>query len=317
MKITITGALGHIGSKLIRRLPELKSDLSIVMIDNLSTQRYASLFNLPKKGRYRFMEADIQEIDLEPLLKDSDCLIHLAAVTDATRSFEQTGLVERVNYDATKKVALACENTLTPMIYISTTSVYGSQEDIVDEECDPSDLKPQSPYAKSKLKGEFYLQELGERKGFAFTICRFGTIFGVSPGMRFHTVVNKFCWQAVMGVPLTVWQTAHNQKRPYLDLDDAINAISFILEKGLFDHRVYNVVTENRTIENLVDIIKKYVDDVRIRFVEAEIMNQLSYEVKNSRFSKIGFATCGSLEKGVRDTIGLLKTTQEQHRFFL
>ena len=56
------------------------------------------------------------------------------------------------------------------------------------------------------------------KKGLKGVSCRFGTIFGASPGMRFHTAVNKFCWQAVMGQPITVWSTAYDQKRPYLEV---------------------------------------------------------------------------------------------------
>ena len=49
MKIVVTGALGHIGSKLIRELSTSFEDFEIHMIDNLLTQRYTSLFNLPNK----------------------------------------------------------------------------------------------------------------------------------------------------------------------------------------------------------------------------------------------------------------------------
>ena len=66
-----------------------------------------------------------------------------------------------------------------------------------------------------------------EKAGLRFITCRFGTIFGTSIGMRFHTAVNKFCWQAVIGQPITVWRTALHQYRPYLDLKDAVKAIVY------------------------------------------------------------------------------------------
>ena len=53
MKIIVTGALGHIGSKLIRDLPLYFKNSEIVMIDNFTTQRYTSLFNLPNY-KYKF-----------------------------------------------------------------------------------------------------------------------------------------------------------------------------------------------------------------------------------------------------------------------
>ena len=137
--------------------------------------------------------------------------------------------------------------------------------------------------------------------------CRFGTIFGASPGMRFHTAVNKFCWQAVMGQPISVWRTAYDQKRPYLDLLDASRAISFILREDLFDSRIYNVLTLNAKVREIVDTIREFVPDLEIGFVDHEIMNQLSYEVSGERFTGCGFSYAGDLRRGVGQTIALLR----------
>ncbi|MDI6786230.1 MAG: SDR family oxidoreductase, partial [bacterium] len=137
--------------------------------------------------------------------------------------------------------------------------------------------------------------------------CRFGTIFGTSIGMRFHTAVNKFCWQAVMGQPITVWRTALNQKRPYLDLKDAVNAIRFIIQKDLFDGGVYNILTTNTTVGEIINIISSYIPDISIELVDTKIMNQLSYCVSNERFIKNGFEFKGSIERGIKETVYLLK----------
>src|ERR1700761_1332559 len=104
MKIVVTGALGHIGSALIRQLPVDFADASIVLIDNMMTQRYASLFDLPVVGRYRFLEADVRKVDLAPILEDADVVVHLAAITDAAGSFDRAAELEANNYDATAKV---------------------------------------------------------------------------------------------------------------------------------------------------------------------------------------------------------------------
>lgn len=49
-----------------------------------------------------------------------------------------------------------------------------------------------------------------------------GHIGGTSPGMRFHTAVNKLYWQVVMGIPFTVWRAALHQKRQHLELGDSV-----------------------------------------------------------------------------------------------
>ena len=277
------------------------------MIDNLMTQRYASLFNLPDSGRYHFIEDDVTEKNLNQVFQDANAVVHLAAITDATSSFEKADEVEHANYSATECVANACITSNVPMIMTSSTSVYGTQEKQVDENCKTKDLKPQSPYAETKLKEEALISEMNQNQGLRAVIFRFGTIFGTSPGMRFHTAVNKFCWQAVMGKPLTVWTTAYDQKRPYLNLDDCIRAIVFAIEEDLFDGRVYNVVTANAAVREVVSYIKSHIPNLEVNFVDHQIMNQLSYEVLNTRMFKAGFHIEKDFEQGIADTINLLK----------
>lgn len=307
MKIVITGALGHIGSKLVRELPSRIADSEFVLVDDLSAQRYCSLFNLPDNVNYHFHEMDVLTADLQKLFAGADVVLHLAAVTNAAGSFEDPKQVELVNYSGTEKVAQACIDEKCPLIFLSTTSVYGTQSEVVDEDCSIEDLKPQSPYAESKLKAEHLLAALGEEKDLRFVTCRFGTIFGISPGMRFHTAVNKFCWQAVTGQPVTVWKTALHQRRPYLDLNDAVDALAFIINRSLYDGRIYNVLTCNVTVNDILQIVSRYVPDLNIDFVDTAIMNQLSYYVSNERFQNQGFEFKGDLGRGIAQTIELLK----------
>ena len=228
MKILVTGGLGHIGSKLIRQIPVQIKDSHISIADNLVTQRYFSLYNL-KHRSYSFYNLDISQdtSQLIEIFKSQDYVVHLAAITDAASSFENADEVERNNFNSTKLVVDLCSKMKIKLILLSSTSVYGSQSDVVNEDCNFRDLNPQSPYAISKLKEENYAIKMSKINGLDYTIFRFGTIFGTSEGMRFHTAVNKFCWQAVMKEPLTVWKTALYQKRPYICLNDAVNSIIY------------------------------------------------------------------------------------------
>lgn len=306
MKILVTGALGHIGSYLIRRLPIEFPEARIVLVDNLMTQRYCSLFNLPNEGRYQFIEADITTVDLTQLLLDVDVVIHLAAITDAAGSFDRAEELEKNNFNATKKLAEACAKLDIRLITLSSTSVYGTQSAMVDESCGEDELQPQSPYAITKLKEEQLVQSLTSKSSLKAVILRFGTIYGVSPGMRFHTAVNKFCWQAAMGQPITVWSTAYDQKRPYLDLFDAVRAISFVIKNNLFDGKIYNVLTDNITVREVVETIQEFIPHLHVTFVDNQIMNQQSYEVSCERFMAKGFIFAGELRRGIGETISLL-----------
>jgi len=304
-RILITGSLGHIGSKLIHSLTG--SDYSqVTMIDNLSNQRFSSLFDLPSDVNFHYHQEDILDADLNKLFKDIDVVIHLAALTDAATSFEREDEVEAVNYQGTLKVISACEANKCKLLFPSTTSVYGSQKKEVDENCSKEDLLPQSPYAETKLMSEQKIIEAVINNRLKAVILRLGTIFGSSKGMRFHTAVNKFCWQATLGESLSVWSTALDQKRPYLGLNDAVNVIKFFIEKNIFNGEIFNVVTSNCTVKEVVSCIQKYIKEVKIDFVDTEIMNQLSYEVSSKKVESLGYKFSDDLEEGIKETIHLL-----------
>ena len=299
-RIVVTGALGHIGSRLIRRLPELLPEApELVLIDNLATQRFGSLFDLPRGGRVRFHQADVCRAGLADLFAGSDAVIHLAALTDAAASHGRAEAVKANNLLGTRRVAEAAAEAGAGLIFLSTTSVYGSQSQRVDEACPASELKPQSPYAEVKLAEEALLTELAASQGLTHLTLRFGTIFGVSPGMRFHTAVNRFCWQAAMGKPLSVWRTARNQLRPYLDLEDAVAALAFLVARGVYDGQLLNVVTLNTSVGSIVEKLAGLVPDLRVEEVDSPIMNQLSYEVAAERIRERARARgVGAIHRG-------------------
>lgn len=293
--IVITGALGHVGSKLIREL-----DYDILMIDNFRTEAYPSLFNLKK---HKFIQGDILDMDLAQIFAGAEAVIHLAAHADPENSVRDRDNVWRINYDGTEIVANVCMNLGIPLIFSSTTSVYGVQENEVNEDCQT--LKPQTPYAESKISSEVLLEELGNN-GLRYIICRLGTIFGPTPGMRFHTAVNRFCFQAAFGQPITVWKTAMNQNRPYLYIDDLVQAVKHIVQNKVYTKEIYNLVTVNTTVGNIVEIIRESIPSLDVNFVDSPIMSQLSYTISNKKFRDLGFEFKGDIRQGIKDTLEML-----------
>ena len=69
---------------------------------------------------------------------------------------------------------------------------------------------------------------------------------------------NKFCLQASLNQPITIWKTAFNQKRPYLGLDDLSNAITHIIKKNIFNNQIYNIVSNNYKVSDIVKYIKLF-----------------------------------------------------------
>jgi len=125
--------------------------------------------------------------------------------------------------------------------------------------------------------------------------------------MRFHTAVNKFCWQAAYQMPITVWRTAYQQLRPYLGLDDACNAMIHIIKKDLFNGEIYNVLTKNATVSEIIESIRTYQENIIVNFVDSPIMNQLSYEVLGDKFKRTGFNSISDLDYEIKKTLELLR----------
>jgi len=305
MRVVITGALGHIGSRLIHGLPA-GAFSEVVLLDNLSTQRYCSLFALPQGVPFRFVEGDVRTADLEAIIGSASVVVHLAAITNAALSEGDEDRMEAVNFEGTSRVARACATLQCRLFLPSTTSIYAVQDGTVDDDHPADALRPQSPYAASKLRAEQLLAELGASHGLRYCVARFATVYDTSVGMRFHTAVNKFCWQASLRQPLSVWRTALDQLRPYLDLDDAVRAIAFVIAHDLFDKRAYNVVSQNATVRQVIDLIREEVPDVQVELVDAAAMNHLSYAVLMPRLNQEGFTCRGDLRSGIGRTLALL-----------
>ena len=228
MKIIITEACGHIGSYVTDKINQIKKIKEVILIDNLNSQRYSSLFNLKKNIKFSFYNMDLSRESLNKF-KKINLIIHGASLTNAEGSFSVKKEMFRNNLKCMKNVIDFCKKNKSKLIHISSTSVYGSQVPYVDEDC--KELKPQSPYADVKLLEEESLKKKNIK--FKYVSLRFGTIVGPSTGMRFHTAVNKFCMQAYLNHPLNVWKTALNQFRPYLSIRDSFKALSFFLIKKM------------------------------------------------------------------------------------
>tara|TARA_Y100000310_G_C20682423_1_gene816764 strand:+ start:1881 stop:2804 length:924 start_codon:yes stop_codon:yes gene_type:complete len=299
-KILITGGLGHLGSYLMDTL--INHDITIV--DNFLTQRYCSLFN--RRDNIRFIEADFEE--LKPCDLDKyDMVIHLAAITDAASSFGNKDLIEEVNVKNTKYFIDVVNSSLVKkFVFPSSTSVYGVASEVVDE--DPKYVNPQSPYAESKREIELYLEANCDK----YYTLRLGTIAGISRGMRFHTAVNKFCYQSVMGIPLTVWRDVYDQKRPYCSLVDFWQAINMIINDRLEKNTIYNILTGNHTPKEIIDMISIKINDPQIEFVDTVLLNQYNYTVNAGKAELKGFRpTKGEILKAITDTINLLEGKHE------
>ena len=276
MNILITGGLGHIGSHFIDSIRKVKKIDKVYVIDNNSNNRINSLFRFNKKKIKLIFEDLCNANCFKKVNHKIDIVLHLASITNAEASVKEKKRVYKNNFGAFKNIVNFSIKNKSKFIHISSTSVYGSQDKIIGEDC--KELKPQSPYADVKLLEEKYLKKT---KNISYISLRFGTIVGYSLGMRFHTAVNKFCFNAIMNLPITVWETAIDQFRPYLSIDDAFNSLKFIIENKYFDNKVHNILSNNYTVRQIIYYIGSFQKKINIKYTKSRIMNQLSYKVIN------------------------------------
>ena len=304
MSLLITGACGHIGSYLAENIHKIKKIKKTILVDNLESNRFCSLFEHGKKNKLKFYLRNIEKENSLDDFKNIKYVIHCASMTNAEKSFGKEDLMYKNNIDCLKTVIKFCKKHKAKLFHLSSTSVYGKQTDLVDENCEEKYLKPQSPYADIKLIEEKMLKK--ESANLTYNTFRFGTIAGVSKGIRFHTAVNKFCLNAAINEDIHVYKTALHQFRPYLSLSDALKSFKFCIEKDFFQNDIFNILSGNFTVNQILDIIKKYKKKIKVKLVDAAIMNQLSYHVSKKKIEKEGLYLNYNIENDIKNTLKLL-----------
>jgi len=305
MNILITGCCGHIGSYLVDNIHKIKKIKKCFILDNVNSTQINSLFNSKKKNNLKFYNLDLTKKSSLSKFNKIDYVVHLASMTNAAGSFNKKNEMYKNNIECMKNIINFCKIKKSKLIHISSTSVYGKQAALVDETCEEKFLKPQSPYAEIKLIEERMLQKAS--KNINYITYRFGTISGVSSGMRFHTAVNKFCLNASLNCDITVYKTALNQYRPYLSLVDAFKVFKFTIEKDLFKNDIYNALSENCTVNQIIKKIRKSKKNIKVKFVSSKIMNQLSYHVSKDKLNNEGLYLKNKIIHDIDDTMKLLK----------
>lgn len=300
MTILVTGGLGYLGSMLIRELPDDPefSGETIRILDNFRQPRYQSFWNLPSYGEYEFVEGDIRDPDVvESAVAGVDTVVHLAAITNASETFDIEEKTWEVNHDGALTVYEAARDAgCEQFVNASTCSVYGTTDELIREEYD---CDPESPYGEAKLDAERKMLDRYDGE-MGLTALRLGTVYGWTPGMRFDTVVDKFALLAATDQPLTVYEGAEQQQRPYLHVRDATRSMRFAATE-LGDGEKYNVVGQNAELQDIVAAIQRHFPDVEVGYTSVEHLDQLSYIVSDEKVRSEGFEAAHTLDQGVAE----------------
>lgn len=288
MKILVTGGAGYVGGHLVDQLVLDGHDVRVV--DSLL---YEDQFLKPVKFTY----GDIRDTKLiTELSHDVDCVIWLAALVGDPACSIDPRVSEEIN---TTALANFAKNYVGKLVFISTCSVYGAQDKLLDES---APTNPLSVYASTKLASEAILAGRKET-----LILRLGTLFGVGDNwsrLRLDLAVNVLTQKAYLEHELEMF--GGEQWRPFLHVKDVGNVIT--LNIADFKSGTFNLASENVTISQLVQQIVRHIPNVTIKSTPLSFQDSRNYRVSSMKATKeLKTPDFISIDTGIEEVISILK----------
>jgi UDP-glucose 4-epimerase len=238
----VTGGAGFIGSHIAEAL--VRDGVDVRVFDNLSTgtrDNLADCAGLP--GRLEFVEGDLRNMeDLRRAVAGVEGVFHQAALRSVPRSVDDPLSSNDVNVTGTLQLLMACREakTVRRVVYASSSSVYGNDPTLPKvESLTP---RPVSPYAATKLMGEYYCQIYTHLYGLEGVSLRYFNVFGPrqSPESKYAAVVPRFLESAMRGVPLEVHGDGL-QSRDFSYIDNVVSANRLAMDAREAAGKSFNV----------------------------------------------------------------------------
>ena len=255
MRVIVTGGAGFIGSHLVDRL--VADGHTVVALDNFSTGRPDTLAHLAGHARVRLERVDVAEADrLVPLFEAADWVFHLAALADIVPSIERPLDYHRANVNGTAAVLEAARRSgVKRFLYAASSSCYGIPDQYPTPEEAP--MRPQYPYALTKLLGEQCVLHWGRVYGLPVVSLRLFNVYGRRSRTSgvYGAVFGVFLAQKLQGRPLTVVGDG-TQSRDFTFVSDVADAFVTAAESDVAGE-VFNVGTGNPvSVNRLVELLR-------------------------------------------------------------
>lgn len=252
----VTGAAGFIGRSIAAEL--LRRGEQVRGIDNLCTGKKENITDL---GAMEFIEADLNDADsVAAACRGVDVIFHEAALPSVPRSVKDPWTSNEANVSGTLRLLIAARAAGTKrVIYAGSSSAYGETPTLPKVETMlPA---PISPYAVSKLTGEYYMQSFARVYGLETVALRYFNVFGPyqDPSSQYSGVLAKFTRQMLENQAPTIWGDGE-QSRDFTFIENVVHAnlLAARAPAEAVSGRVFNIATNSRiTLNQAVAMLRE------------------------------------------------------------
>ena len=302
-KVIVTGGSGFIGSNLVDGL--IERGYQVVIVDNLATGRIANIQHLLDNKKVEFARVSIASLPaLQKLFAGAKYVFHQAAIPSVPRSINKPRLSHNINITGTLNVLLAArDNGVKKVVYASSSSVYGDSVTLPKkEEMTPN---PLSPYAVTKLTGEYYCKVFQGIYGLETACLRYFNVYGPrqDPKSQYAAVIPKFITNILAGRPPVIFGDGEIS-RDFTFVRDVVEANILAAESQATG--VFNIGRSERvTLNHLARLLIDMAGNAAIRPVhEAPRAGDVKHSLADiSRARAFGYNPGYSLEQGLKETL--------------
>jgi len=305
--ILVTGGAGYVGSVLVRLL--LAQGASVRVCDRM-LHGSRGLLGLESEPGLSVLARDLRDPrDHDEALEGVDSVAHLAAIVGDPACAADEDLAVQTNWTATVAFARsAAARGIRRFVFASTCSVYGEGRDEILTEQSPT--RPLSLYATTRWHAEQGILELVGNGAFQPVLLRFGTVYGLSPRMRFDLVVNYLTQKAVRTGEVSIF--GGEQWRPFVHVTDISRAIALGMREALPESGapILNVGDnlENYQLRDLKEELEREVPGTRVTIIP-DIQDRRTYRVSFDRIANLwGFRASLRIRDGIREVAEAVRT---------
>ena len=301
----ITGIAGFIGSSIARSL--VQRGESVRGIDNFSTGRAENLAGI--RTRIDFRETDLLDLEgMRGACEVADYLLHQAAIPSVPRSVADPIATNRTNVDGTLNVLVAARDAkVKRVVYASSSSLYGDTSTLPN--CEDMTPNPISPYAVSKLTGEYYMTSFYRVYGLETVSLRYFNVFGPyqDPASMYSGVMAKFIPKMLFGEQPLIHGDGE-QSRDFTFIENVVNAnlLACHAPAERAAGKAFNVATHRRiTLNETYSLLQKLTGYRRAAKHGPEQAGDIKHSVADiSRAEQcLGYHPSVSFEDGLKRTV--------------